>query len=123
MEIFKKVGESARSIGEGAKSLGKKSSDLVGVAKLKYEISKLEKEMEINFSAMGRLVYMQYNSEQGLEAEMDQLINSTRALEEEIDALEAQIDQLNPKQLVCPNCNTELPAAAKYCFKCGSKME
>ncbi|OPX88083.1 MAG: hypothetical protein A4E53_02240 [Pelotomaculum sp. PtaB.Bin104] len=123
MEIFKKVGEGARTISEGAKSIGKKSSGLVEVAKLKFEIGKLEKERENNFTALGRLVYMQFKGEQGLEEEMERLINSTRALEGEIAGFEAQIDKLYPKSPVCPKCNTELPASAKYCSECGNKVE
>ncbi|OPY55974.1 MAG: hypothetical protein A4E55_02294 [Pelotomaculum sp. PtaU1.Bin035] len=122
MEIFKKVTESARTIGEGAKSIGKKSSDFMGAAKLKYEINKLEKEMENNISALGNLVYMQYKGEKGLEAEVERLLKSTRALEDDITGFEEQIAKLLPKPPVCSKCLTELPFDAKYCFNCGAKM-
>lgn len=127
MEIFKKVGVSARTISEGisegAKTLGKKSSDLMGVAKLKLEVGKLEKEMENNLSALGNLVYKQYNGEEGNQEEIERLLNSTRALEKDIAEVEAQIKKLYPKAPVCPNCNTELPTAANYCYICGNKVE
>lgn len=123
MELFKKVGESARTISEGAKSIGKKSSDLVEVAKLKIEVGKLEKEIENNMSALGKYVYMQYNGEEGHEEEIERLVNSTRARKEEIADIEAQIDKLYPKAPVCARCNTELPPAANYCFICGNKVE
>ncbi|MDD4169586.1 MAG: zinc ribbon domain-containing protein [Desulfotomaculaceae bacterium] len=127
MEIFKKVGESARTIGggisEGAKSIGKKSSDLVGVAKLKIEVGKLEKEIENNMFALGKYVYMQYNGEEGHEEEIERLVNSTRILEEEIADIQAQIDKFYPKTPVCSECDTELPSGANYCFMCGNKVE
>jgi len=123
MEIFKKVSESARTITEGAKTIGKKSSDLVGAAKLKFEVSKLEKEMENNISALGNLIYMQYKGEKGLEEEVERLLKSTRALENDIAELEAQIDKLHPRPPVCPKCQTELPLGAKFCFMCGTKIE
>jgi len=123
MEIFKKVSESARTITEGAKTIGKKSSDLVEAAKLKFEISKLEKEMENNISALGNLVYMQYKGEKGLEEEVERLLKSTMALEKEIADLEVQINKLHPKPPVCSKCQTELPLTAKYCYMCGAKIE
>lgn len=122
MEIFKKVSESAKTISEGAKTIGKKSSDLVGAAKMKYEIAKLEKEMENNISALGNLVYMQYKGEKGLEDEVDRLLKSTKTLEADIADFQEQLDKLYPKPPVCPNCQTELPLTAKFCYNCGTKM-
>lgn len=122
MEIFKKVSESAKTISEGAKTIGKKSSDLVGATKLKFEMAKLEKEMENNISALGNLVYMQYKGEKGLEDEVERLLKSTKALEEDIAEQQDQIDKLHPKPPICPNCQTELPYTAKYCYNCGTKV-
>lgn len=122
MEIFKKVSESAKTISEGAKTIGKKSSDLVGVAKLKFEIGKLEKEMENNITALGNLVFMQYKGEKGLEDEVERLLKSTKSLEVDIVDLQEQIDKLHPKPPVCPNCQTELPLTAKFCYNCGTKI-
>lgn len=122
MEIFKKVSESAKTISEGAKTIGKKSSDLVETAKLKFEISKLEKEMENNISALGNLVYMQHKGESGLEDEIERLLKSTKELEVDIANFHEQIEKLHPKAPVCADCQTEMPLAAKYCYNCGSKL-
>lgn len=122
MEILKKVSDSARTITEGAKTISKKSSDLVGVAKLKYEISKYEKEMENNKSALGSLVYLRYKGESGHEEEIERLLKSTQALEDDIKEIEEQIAKFLPKPLMCSKCLTELPAAAKFCFICGTKV-
>ncbi|MCG9966488.1 zinc-ribbon domain-containing protein [Pelotomaculum terephthalicicum JT] len=122
MEIFKKVSESAKTISEGAKTISKKSSDLVGAAKLKYEISKLEKEMENNFSALGNLVYLRHKGEEGIEEEIKRLLDATKALEDDIAEFEEQITKLLPKSLICSECQTELPAAANFCFNCGTKV-
>lgn len=123
MEIFKKVSEGAKSLSEGAKTIGKKSSDLVGVAKLKFEIGKLEKEMENNIAALGNLVFMQYKGEKGLEEEVERLLKSTKSLEVDIAELQEQINKLNPKPPVCPKCQSELPLSAKFCCNCGNKLE
>ncbi len=123
MEIFKKVSESAKTISEGAKTIGKKSSDLVGATKLKYEISKLEKEMENNISALGKLVFMEYKGEEVQEGEVERLLKSTSELEVEIADFEEQVAKLNPKPPVCPNCRVEMPVTAKFCYGCGTKLE
>ncbi|HQD77012.1 MAG TPA: zinc ribbon domain-containing protein [Bacillota bacterium] len=122
LTIFKKVTEGAKSLGEGARTIGKKSSDLVETTKLKMEISKREKEMENNLSALGNLVFMQYKGEEGLEDEVDRLLQSTRELETEIAELHEQVARLNPKPPTCPSCKTQLPLVAKFCYICGTKI-
>lgn len=122
MDIFKKVTDGAKTIGEGAKTIGKKSSDLVESTKLKFEISRLEKEAENNITALGNLVYLQYKGEEGHGEEIERLLKSTKSLEEEIDEMQEQVAKLHPKPPVCPKCQTELPLAAKFCWNCGFKL-
>ena len=122
VDIFKKVTEGAKTIGESAKTIGKKSSDLVESTKLKFEISKLEKEAENNIAALGNLVFLQFKGEEGHGEEIERLLKSTKSLEEEIAELEEQVAKLNPKPPVCPKCQTELPLAAKYCWNCGFEL-
>ncbi|MCL6635882.1 MAG: zinc ribbon domain-containing protein [Peptococcaceae bacterium] len=122
MDFIKKVTEGARTISEGAKTIGKKSGELVESAKLKFEVAKHEKEMENNIAALGKLVYMQYKGEKGLEDEIERLLISTRAIENDIAEMQEQIARLHPKPPVCPKCQTELPVGARYCFNCGSKV-
>ncbi len=122
MTILKKVSEGAKSIGEGAKTIGKKSSDLVGSARLKYEMSKLEKEMENNISALGNCIYLQFKGEEGYEDEIERLKNATRELEYEIDDYKDQIAKLNPKPPICPSCKKEMPMGARFCWNCGADL-
>ncbi|MGI5941238.1 MAG: zinc ribbon domain-containing protein [Pelotomaculaceae bacterium] len=86
------------------------------------EISKLEKEMENNLSALGNLVFMQHKGEEGLEEEVDRLLRSTGELETEIAEMHEQIVRLNPKPPTCPSCQTQLPYVAKFCYICGAKI-
>ncbi|RJQ27220.1 MAG: zinc ribbon domain-containing protein [Peptococcaceae bacterium] len=122
MEIFKKVSEGAKTISESAKTIGKKSGELVEATRLKFEIAKLEKEMENNLSALGNLVYMQHKGEQGMEEEVKRLLQSTQALEADIEKLQDQLDRLQPKPPVCPDCRTELPVGGKFCPNCGVRV-
>jgi hypothetical protein len=122
MEIFKKVGEGAKTISESARSFGKKSSDLVGVAKLKYEVAKLEKEVDNNIAALGKLVFLQYKGEKGLEEEIGRLVKVTMELEAEVGGINEQIGKFYPGPTVCPQCQTELPDDANFCYNCGNKL-
>jgi hypothetical protein len=122
MDFLKKVSEGAKSLGEGAKTIGKKSSDLVESTKIKFEISKLEKEVENNISALGNLVYLKFKGEEGHEEEIERLLNTTKTLEEEIVDLQEQVEKLYPKPPVCPKCNIEYQPTAKYCSNCGGKL-
>jgi hypothetical protein len=122
VEILKRVSEGAKSISEGAKTIGKKSSDLVETARLKMDISKLEREMENNITALGNLVYLQYKGDEGLTEEVDRLLLSTRSLEAEIDDITEQIAKMHPKPPVCVNCHEELHQNVKFCCNCGTKI-
>lgn len=122
MEIFKKVGEGAKTIGESARSFGKKSSDLVEVARLKYEVAKLEKEIENNVAALGKLVFLHHKGEKGLEEEIERLVKVTMELEDEVAGINNQIAKFYPNPPVCPQCQTELPEEAKFCYNCGNKL-
>lgn len=127
MEIMQKLGETARGLGERAKDLSgkakdvtKRSSELLEVARLKFDLSKLEKEMDNNMGALGELVYRRDKGEDGLDGEISRLLQSTRELEAEIKTLNEQIKKLQPKPLICPQCKLELPAGGKYCSYCGN---
>ncbi len=122
MTFLERVTKSAKSLGEGAKTIGGKAGDIVESTKLKFEVSKLEKEVENNIYALGNLVFMQFKEAADHEAEINRLLNTTKVLEEEIVKLSKEIEKLNPKPPVCPKCNVEYPPNAKYCMNCGEKL-
>ena len=93
------------------------------VTKLKFDISKLEKEMENNLTAMGQLLYRQSKGEEGLAPEIERLLAATAGIEEHIADLQKEVDRLQPKAPVCPDCQEEAPMGASYCPRCGRKLE
>ncbi len=123
MTFLKRVTEGAKTLGEGAKTIGGRAGDLVESTKLKFEISKLEKEAENNIYALGNLVFLQFKGEQDHEEEVERLLSITKTLEEEIIDLKEQVEKLHPKTPVCPKCNTEYLPVANYCMNCGEKLE
>ncbi|MFZ5645197.1 MAG: zinc ribbon domain-containing protein [Bacillota bacterium] len=128
-DFFQKVGEKAKGLQDRAKELGdkakevsRKSGELLEVTKLKFELSKLEKEMENNLSGLGAVVYQKYRGANDMDGEIDRLCQSTARLEEEIKALEKQIERLQPKPLACPQCNMDLPSGGRFCSYCGARV-
>lgn len=129
MDILQKMGEKAKELQDKAKELGgmarevtRKSGDLLEVTKIKYELSKLEKEMENNMYGLGSLVYQKYRGTEEMDSEIERLCMSTAKLEEEMTFLQQQIDKLQPKVLCCPDCKNEIPDGGKYCSYCGVKV-
>ena len=120
-DYFKKVTEGAKSIGEGARTIGKKSSDLVETTRLKMEISKLEKEMENNLSALGNLVFMQHKGEEGLEEEVDRLLRSTGELDRNRRNARANC-QAESQASHMPQLSDPASYVAKFCYICGAKI-
>jgi methyl-accepting chemotaxis protein len=129
MDFFQKVGEKAKGLQDKAKELGgiakevsRKSGELLEVTKLKFEMNKLEKEMENNLAGLGAVVYQKFKGSTDMDEEIDRLCQSTARLEEEIKALEKQIEKMQPKTLTCQECNLDLPAGGKFCPYCGKEV-
>lgn len=122
MDFFQKVGEKAKELGGIAKEATRKSGELLEVTKLRFDQSKLEKEMENNLAGLGALVYQKYKGDGDVDDEIDRLCQSTARLEDEIKLVIQQIEKLHPKTLTCPECKVELPSGGKFCSYCGSKV-
>ena len=121
-DTAKGLQEKARELGDIAKEVTRKSGDLLEVTKLKYEMSRLEKEMENNLAGLGTVVYQKFRGAGDMDEEIDRLCQSTSRLEEEIKALDLQIQKLQPKTLTCPQCKVDLPPGGKYCSFCGAAV-
>ncbi|MDA8337363.1 MAG: zinc ribbon domain-containing protein [Peptococcaceae bacterium] len=121
-ETAKVVGERARDVGDLAKGIARKSSELVEVAKLKYDISKLEKEMENNLTALGQLQYRQFRGEDGLAPEIERLLIATTGLDDHILSVQNEVERLQPKPPTCVECQAEVPSGANFCPDCGHKL-
>ncbi len=122
MDFFQKVGEKAKELGGLAREATRKSGELLEVTRLKFDLSKLEKEMENNLAGLGALVYQKYKGAGEVDDEIDRLCQSTARLEEEIKAVNQQIEKLQPKSLTCPECKVDLPPGGKFCSYCGTKV-
>ncbi|MGB9826115.1 MAG: zinc ribbon domain-containing protein, partial [Desulfofundulus sp.] len=69
---------------------------------------------------LGELVYRRFSGEEGLDGEIERLCQSTRGIRADMLSIQEQIDRLQPKPLICPQCKVELPAGGKFCSYCGN---
>ncbi|MBM7854820.1 tRNA(Ile2) C34 agmatinyltransferase TiaS [Desulfohalotomaculum tongense] len=122
MDFFNRLGERAKEFGDKAKEATRRPTELIELTKLRYEVTKLSKVMENNKEAIGELVYRQFKGEMGLEGEIERLLQNTKKMEADIVEMERKIEKLQPKPLVCPRCEIELPSDGVYCYKCGIRV-
>lgn len=148
MSLIKKIGERAKEIGEKAKDLGgnisekakdlggnigekamdisKRSGELLEINKIKSEISKLEKEKDNDFKAIGQLYYKKALSLEDTKEEMERLCEAIKKLELDIEHLQNKINELSNKKIKCLKCQQEISIDSKFCPLCGvdlSKIE
>lgn len=88
MEIFHKIGETAKGLGGRAREVTKRSGELLEATKLKFELSRLDREMENNLCSLGELVYRRSKGEEGLDGEIERLCTSTRTLEADMQSIQ-----------------------------------
>lgn len=119
MEFLQKLGETAKGLSDKAKEVARRSGEYLEATRLKLELSRLERELTNNFLSVGELVYRRYKGEEGLDAEIERLLSATKKVEEDMLSIQEQIDRLQPKPLVCPQCKVELPSGGKFCSYCG----
>ncbi|MCL6476875.1 MAG: zinc ribbon domain-containing protein [Peptococcaceae bacterium] len=122
MDFFQKMVDKAKGLGGMAREVTRKSGELLEVTKLKFEMSKLEKETENNLAGLGAVVYQKYKGATDMDNEIERLCQSTARLEEEMKVIQDQIEKLQPKPLTCPECKVDLPSGGKFCTYCGTKV-
>lgn len=118
MPAFDEIVNKAKEI---AHTAGDKSQEVYEVAKLKIEISSLERKLDTNYVSMGKQCY---NSIKNNEDFPD-----FKASVEEVDLLKADIsekqDQINriKNTVKCESCGAEVASDNSFCPKCGAKLD
>lgn len=116
MSFMKRIKDSASRVTEKAQSS-------VEIGKLNGLISDIEREMEVEFTKMGRLFYEGYRSKDMSVAEgkMVELARTCSKLQEKIEVQRARIAELKNERLC--SCGNVVALDANFCPKCGSKLE
>ena len=111
-----------KAIGKGVKKAGDKLDNAVDLQKLKFNISKMEDEIDDICEAIGRTV---------LEASIEGM-DYSEALEtakEKFIEKSAELETMNEERrrreglVLCLNCGNEVDGSSDFCPKCGAKVE
>ncbi|MBR6386007.1 MAG: zinc ribbon domain-containing protein [Ruminococcus sp.] len=119
MDKFKDFADKAGdSVMKGVKSASDGAKKLQEKTNLKREISTLETGVKDAFIEIGKKFY-EANPDSEEYAELYQIINDNNA---KISGLKDQLAALDDKA-ACPSCGASIAKDAKFCDKCGAKIE
>ncbi|GIO68589.1 zinc ribbon domain-containing protein [Paenibacillus sp. JTLBN-2024] len=108
---------------QGVSDAGKKAQQTVESTTLKFQVASKEKEIEKNYTEIGRIVYRSLEDQTSFvpNAEYQKYREAIVNLEQEIEELNRKIQQLqNLKEC---GCGKMLPADASYCPFCGQQFQ
>ena len=130
-DFFDKV---KQGIAKSVATASVKSKELLDVAKLRNQISALEKVRRESFEELGRTVYTQYLNDSLDENIIKSKSYSITRIDEQIQSLEDDIvrvqtqarQSLNDNEKDAPGkctCGAPVTAEMKFCGVCGQKVE
>ena len=140
-DTFQKFGD---SMSRAITKLSVKTSSSLEKAKIKMHIESLTKDVQKMFQGVGEDVYSLWLQDAALnqevlekldavkqkKAEIEQLtieLNSIDARDDEILGTKSEAEQktevVAPQKPCCPNCGAECDVTAKFCRKCGTKLQ
>jgi ribosomal protein L40E len=99
-----------------------KSSQIIEITKLNFQISDMEATVDKYFKELGMKVYEEYKNGSEINEESKVSCESIDAKYEEIEELKNQIAALKNVN-ICPECSFANPQDNNYCAKCGAKLE
>ena len=139
-EAFSKLGNSmSRAIAK----ISVKTSSSLEKSKIKMHIESLTKEMQKMFADIGEEVYTLWLQGDSSNEELSEKLEAVKIKKTEIEQLvielnsiddrdneilgtkieEAKEESVIPSKPCCPNCGSECDVSAKFCRKCGYKLQ
>lgn len=104
---------------ELANVAGNKAQELTELAKLRMQATQLKSDIDANYLKLGEIIYELNKAGAENEELIEMCIAEITAQLEELEALNAKIDEM--KNVVkCPNCMAANPIGAIYCARCGA---
>lgn len=99
-----------------------KSSQILEITKLNFQISDSEATIEKYFKELGMKLYEEYKNGNEVNEEIKTTCENIDSKYSEIDELKNQISVLKNIK-VCLKCSTANSQENNYCSKCGEKLE
>ena len=108
---------------KGMSDVGEKAKVMVGVNQIRTQIYQLEREICLNYEAIGKKAFeelVKYGDSSITIQQTDEIVNSIKAKNQEIETLNVKIMELTGEKQ-CTNCSKLIPLNTKYCPECGSE--
>ncbi len=114
------IDDIGKKISQTTQSAVQKTKDMTEIAKINSAISDEEKVVNNLYFKIGKQ-YAATHSDT-FEPEFSEMMNGVKASLDKIEKYRAQIDEI--KSVVrCEKCGAQLTENAKFCVKCGAKVE
>lgn len=122
---------------KGVATVSVKSESLVESSRVKSAISSNQKKLDAELSALGVKFYQCWKAGQEDPALFAEDLARARAIEDEIDALRARLEQIKEEEdkilgstarpaaqggAFCTNCGKRLPPGSRFCDECGTPV-
>ncbi len=140
-DAFQKFGD---SMNRAITKLSVKTSSSFEKSKIKMHIESLTKDVQKMLTDIGEEVYSLWlNGEYSVQS-LSEKLEEIRQKKDEIEQLSAELASIDdrdnailgtkaeaeqkaesvaPQKMCCPNCGSEYEPAAKFCRKCGYKLQ
>ena len=122
---------------KGVATVSVKSESLVESSRVKSAISSNQKKLDAELSALGVKFYQGWKAGQADPALFAEDLARARAIEDEMDALRARLDQIKAEEdkilgsavrpaaqggVFCTNCGKRLLPGSRFCDECGTPV-
>jgi len=134
-----------KTITKSVVAVNVKTSVYLETSKLRLQISTLEKEIQEQFTALGKSTYLQWSNDNIEVEKFSALMESIKEKYLKIDSINAHIEELEKHEtdvfgskdgkteetsseqtdttvFTCSKCSTQYTTEIKFCKKCGNKM-
>lgn len=118
-EIFDDVVVNAKA---AAAVVSKKASTVYDTSKHKITAAEIRGEINKKLRDIGKYTYKKEVFGVDTSAEVAQLIADVKELKENLDIINAHIDEIT-NQKKCPECEAKIPKNSIYCNICGTKLD
>ncbi len=118
MDFLNQVKKTATDV---AQKVAQKSTELVEVSKIKYEIYDLNNDVKKLYTEIGKLVYAKLKDSETLPEDVQMKCEIIEAKLAAIDALKSKEKDLK-QHITCPVCKRECAEADEVCPYCGADL-
>lgn len=111
-----------KGVTEAASYTAKKTSELTGIAKMKFNLHSEELKLEKCFTKIGSLFYTSEREGVDNTAEIAALIMQADKIKASVNSYREQLSKLRNSS-ICPGCGAEIAEDSVFCHVCGLKQE